>query len=104
VRAERIRGHGALADEERAGPVGHVDGLDGLLLDPLHGHEAHRRALDRFADRLRIQSVALAALDVALHRGPRDGAPLGAHAFGGGARGATDAAGVGGIKEASRLA
>jgi hypothetical protein len=38
-----------------------------LLLDRLYGYEAHRRTLDRFADRLRISGVVFVALDVGLH-------------------------------------
>ena len=40
-----------------------------LLLHRLHGHEPHRRALHGFADRFRIQHIALAALDVGINVG-----------------------------------
>ena len=54
MRAERIRGHGALTHEERPGPVGHEDRL---LLDRFHRNEAHRRPLHSFADGLRVKGT-----------------------------------------------
>ena len=43
-----------------------------LLLDGLHRNKAHRGPARRFADRLRVDAVALAALHVSLGVGWRD--------------------------------
>ena len=54
----------ALADQQVTRPVQHQRSL---LLGALDRHEAHRRPRHRLADRGRIGSVVLAALDVGLH-------------------------------------
>jgi hypothetical protein len=51
MRSQSIGQHGALAIEQRPGAMSHENAL---LLDSLYGHEPHRRALHRFANRLGV--------------------------------------------------
>jgi hypothetical protein len=51
MRSQSIGQHGALANEQRPCAMSHENAL---LLDSFYGHEPHRRALHRFANRLGV--------------------------------------------------
>src|SRR5579864_7666123 len=69
VRAQHIGKFGALADQLPPHPVQYENRL---VLNAFDRHKAHVRPAHRFADRLRVNRVALAALDVGLDIGWRN--------------------------------
>src|SRR3981081_2134032 len=61
---QRVRCHGALPDQQRAGGV---NSHRGLLLHALHRNEPHRRTADRLADPFGVPAIVLVALHIGLH-------------------------------------